>query len=85
MSDAPTPRVFKVGDAVTWTHVTRSGHSMGFRTREGKIISLNNVTATMKMRNGRTDWSTISSLTPAGEQTELTKSFLAAAKATEAQ
>ena len=69
-------KTFAVGDKVTWTHVKTNGHRMNFSTREGTIMEMNNVVATIKQRNGRLAYESLSNLTPAGEMTALTRSFM---------
>lgn len=72
----------KVGDSVTWTHVKQNGNRIGFSTREGKVVEMNNVVAKLKMRNGRCDHRAIKDLRKAGETTELTESFAAHCRVT---
>lgn len=67
------PNALNVGDEVTWTHCTSSGHSMGFSAREGKIVRIDSGLAYVKMRNGRETHVLLTSLRAKGQKTQLTE------------
>lgn len=52
-STTPPVPGLAVGDTVTWTHVTMRGPSIGFTTRESKIIELFGGTVVVKYRGKR--------------------------------
>lgn len=80
---APAP-AFKAGDRVQWTHVAarNSGErrQIGFTTRTGKIVTLGNGSALVRMRNGRTERVRLNSLRKEGEPSELTEAVVAAGR-----
>ena len=73
--NAKTPTPFKVGDRVTWTHCSAYGQRMGFTTHQGTVLSIAGQIATVKLRNGRTDWQYLTALRQDGQTTELTEAF----------
>ena len=82
-------QIFVIGQRVTWTDVIRTSSgrscSMRIRTREGKITSITGEVATVSRRGATPQTIHVSSLTSASEQSELTRSFLAAFAVSESQ
>lgn len=65
----------QIGDRVEWMHCRSNGTSLGFSTREGKIVSFLGNTACVKQRNGRKQWVGLEDLTRDGEKNGVTKLF----------
>lgn len=69
------PSSLSADDQVTWTHTRSEGKGIRMTTRQGKITSITDDIATVKMRNGRTYNVHVSNLRKLGEKTSLTQLF----------
>ena len=67
---------FKVGDAVTFTVVTRKGNNIRMSVKEATIFELREHRAIVKYRNGRKASVRLEHLTPAGQPNALTRALM---------
>lgn len=63
----------KIGNRVSWTHVTQRGKSMTMILRKGVIVSIDDGKATVKKCSGRTEAIDIKRLRLLGQKSQITE------------
>lgn len=79
LAGAAGSALFKVGDAVTWTHCRSNGRSFQFTMRTGVVLEIGRTIALCKRHRAQPEWVRFDRLRHIGCRSELTDLVMAMA------